>query len=155
MANTTVDVKSRPVYVQDRTSLERTGGRTIDWENVPAGYAGADGVKYIPAGTVYSEQPNGTIIPRNGSTAAKGIILEGHREDSKVAAQGVGTIVGGVLFEELMPDFNDVAWSTYKSELTSAGCTFKFVPFNNSNSTPSYEGEDEAGTGTGTGTGTG
>lgn len=135
-----VNVHFQAGYVQDITSIERTGGRVIDWANVPSTFADTDGVKRILGGTIMVKQADGTIIPRAGAAGgatATEILLELQEEGSRTASlTGCNTILGGVLFEEELPDYSEAGFATWKGELASAGCTFKYVSSNNSNLTP-------------------
>lgn len=51
------------------------------------------------------------------------------------ALTGFGVVVGGVLYENLLPDATGtpkVLPAQYKTELTAAGCTFKFAQYGDS-----------------------
>lgn len=62
MGRTTRDV-SRPGFVADPSSVAQNGGRTIDWDDVPASRENSDGDKELTAGMPMSFTPNG-LIPR-------------------------------------------------------------------------------------------
>lgn len=91
--------------------------------------------RLIPAGTIMSRLSDGYLIPRSitdASEPATEVLRSDAVEDSKAASKtGWGTIVGGILYENLCPDADgsgDVS-STYKTELNTAGCTFQFTDF--------------------------
>ena len=155
MGYTNVAVNSSPGYVVDFYSLERTNGRQIDWANVPDAFKGSDGIKRIPGGSIVKVQSDGTIIPASGNSGTvKEILLEAQSEDSKVTSlSGVGTIVGGVLYEDLLPDYGDSDFGTWKTALANAGCTFKYQPYNNDNAVS--DTATESGTDSGSGSGGG
>lgn len=80
--------------------------------------------KVIPAGTVMCELANGKIVPRAarpGSEQAIGILWSTASQHSKVAAKtGHGVIVGGVIFENLLPE----TITSYKTELETNGTSW-------------------------------
>lgn len=123
---------SNPGFLADPTTFERGPGRQIDWNQVPASYEGDDGVKRLPAGTVLSVQADGTAFPRaqadttaNPSHTAQEILLSGADAESRTdAATGYGVIVGGVVYENLLPDFGNANFGTFKTELEDAGTGF-------------------------------
>jgi hypothetical protein len=130
----TTYVVSRAGFVADPQSMEEAEGRQIDWANVAAGYIDAStGKKVSPAGTVMGELLGGgkKISPRVVTTNPATCILasnavEGERSDSY---SGYGIYVGGVVYEALLPDSTGspkTLAAALKTELSSAGCTFKF-----------------------------
>lgn len=135
MPRTTLNV-SRPAFVADQNSMERTDGAQIDWANVGAGYINATtGKKVIPAGTVMGSLLGaGLISPRVVTTnPATGILVAMAIEgDLSAAKSGVGVYKGGVVFESLLPDSAGspkVIAAALKTELKAADCTFKFIPY--------------------------
>lgn len=125
MGRTTRSV-TRPGFVVDLANAPQNTGRQIDWDAVPADYENAEGDKVIPAGTPMAETAGG-MVPRadlagDGSEGeAFGLLIssadEGARSD---ALTGYGVIVGGVIYENLLPV--DVA--PYKDELDANGTSF-------------------------------
>lgn len=100
---------SAPPFVADRDSLAIDSGHTIDWTNVPAGATyGVAGKRRIPAGTVMGEllSGNGSISPRVVTTnPATCILATDANEDSQSDARsGYGVIVGGLIYENLLPE---------------------------------------------------
>lgn len=85
------------------------------------------GFKAYKAGTVMAELSSGKIVARAdrpGSETATCILETGADEDDK-GATGYGCLVGGQLYENLLPDAvsGDVS-STYWTELATNGCAF-------------------------------
>lgn len=117
---------SRPSFVVDYYSLNHDNGHQIDWAMVPDdGTYGESGEREIPAGTIMSEQADGTIYPRadadttaNPGHTAAGVLVSNATEGSKTdALSGYGLIKGGILFDNLVPDFGDANFGTYQTEL--------------------------------------
>jgi hypothetical protein len=192
---------TRPPFVVDPDSIDRSSGRQIDWDNVPESYrqgavtvtaatnadaaatqitvsalggsiptetnlyfgeagefarlaaaaaSGATqitvdalgttiesgdsavypgtGAKKIPAGKAMCELASGKILPRvnrPGSEVAAGFLETNAVEGEVQAAKtGYGMIIGGVLYENLLPDATGGTTGTisqdYKNELASA-----------------------------------
>lgn len=133
----TTYVVSRADFVADPNSMERnSGGRQIDWANVGAGYLdSATGKKVLPGGTVVGELLGaGKISPRVVTTnPATGILQTTAIEGDKGAGYtGYGVYVGGVIYEALLPDATGspkTLLAAMKTELASAGCTFKYMGY--------------------------
>lgn len=97
----------------------------------------------LDAGTIMSRSAvNGKMIPRSivtdaASEPATEVLRSDAFELSPVAAKsGYGSIIDGILYENLMPDANssgDVS-GTYKTELNTSGCKFKFTDWRDSRS---------------------
>lgn len=95
------------------------------------------GVKRLPAGTVVGDGRTGAggkISPRAATVnTATGILETEAVEGERLAAlTGYGVIVGGVLFENLLPDAtgNPKTLATaVKTELNAAGTGFSFEPW--------------------------
>lgn len=100
---------SRPDFLADRSSAERTSGRQIDWENVAASFEGDDGYKAIPSGHPMAPAGDGRrIVPATnaaGNEANAQGLLEGpaHELEEAAPSTGFGMIVGGVVYEQLVP----------------------------------------------------
>lgn len=135
--------QSWPDFVADQDSVSRTNGHQIDWANVPDAApwqvtVGTRTFKMIRAGTVMSEQANGSLIPRTVGGTAACILRTDASEDSTVdALSGYGVIVGGVMLEDRMPDrytnqdptagLAGAAFDTMKTELKANGVGFVFT----------------------------
>jgi hypothetical protein len=90
--------------------------------------ADADTFTYAAAGA--NATATGTITARFTAQA----IIETSANDKNLAEAltGYSVIVGGVLYENLLPDAAGtpkVLPAAYKSELVSAGCTFKYIAY--------------------------
>ena len=128
---------STPGFLADSTTFVRGTGRQIDWDQVPASYENADGVKELKAGTVLSVQADDTAFPRAAADVAttpahtaQEILQSGAREDSETdALTGYGTIVGASIYENLLPDFGNADFGTFKTELEDAGTGFTWRTF--------------------------
>jgi hypothetical protein len=94
--------------------------------NDEVAYYGGTGQKSIPAGKVMCELASGKVCPRDsrpGSETAMALLettaIEGEPSQAKT---GFGMIVGGVIYENLLPDASGgTISSTYKTELQTAG----------------------------------
>lgn len=131
----------RAGFIADHTSVERlNGGRQIDWAGVGAGYIDAgSGKKVLKAGTVMGELLGaGKLRPRVVTTNPATCVLETNaiEDEPSAAASGHGVMVGGVVFQNLMPDATGgppkVLPAAMKTELAAAGCTFKYETYEDS-----------------------
>lgn len=101
-------------------------------------YTEGSGPKVVAAGTVMCELSTGKLFPRSlhpGSEAAVGILETEASEKSNGVLAGFGLIVGGVLYENLLPDAAGdplVISSTYKTELEASGTGFSWQAASNS-----------------------
>lgn len=120
------------------TAAAAAGATSITVEAVPTALEDNDEAYYwpgqeskeIPAGTVMAELSSGKIVPRSdrpGSETATGILESTAVEETGVNDVGHGVIVGGVIFQNLLPDFSNAAFSTFKSELVAAGVGMGYV----------------------------
>ncbi len=129
---------SRPGFIADPGSITRNSGRQIDWANVADSYKNADGKKVLPAGTVIGELlGGGKISPRVVTTNPATGILESTAVEGDVSASrsGHGVIVGGVLYENRLPDASGdpkKLAAAVKTELNAAGTGFAFEQFGDS-----------------------
>lgn len=138
---TTVLGLTGPGFIADHGSeIRSAGGRQIAWALVVAAF-GAAGSKHIPAGTVMSEitadtndvRNVGKVIPRSqavpaGSTTSGGarFIAETEMDEANRnhALSGYGMLVGGHLYENLLPDSAGnpkVLPAAFKAELDVTG----------------------------------
>lgn len=83
------------------------------------------GKKVIPSGTIMAALASGKLIPRSavtGSETATCLLASNAVEDGEHnALTGFGRILGGVVFENLLPDFGHASLGTWKGELQAAG----------------------------------
>lgn len=88
--------------------------------------------KVIPAGTVMCELSTGYVVPRAarpGSEEAIGLLWStATQNENSAALSGYGIIVGGVIYETLLPE----TITSYKSELASAGTGFVWSAYSDS-----------------------
>lgn len=119
------------------TAPAALGATTVSVESLPANLEdddeavipGSGDAKTIKAGTVMCELSSGKVVPRAirpASETSIGLLASDAVENSKEAAlSGYGIIVGGVIYENLLPDADggtpSVISSTYKTELQTAG----------------------------------
>jgi hypothetical protein len=100
----------RPAWLKTPgNAADRTGGRQIDWANVDADdYTDpASGKKIIPSGTAMGTLlGSGKMSPRVVTTNPAVGLLEGDAiEDDLVhSISGYGLMVGGTVYENLLPD---------------------------------------------------
>lgn len=118
------------------TSLTTAAIPTALVDNDAATYTPADGSgnKILPAGTAVGEllSGNGKISPRVVTTnPATGFLVSTAIEnDESAALSGHGVYIGGVVYENLLPDAvaGDIA-AGIKTELAAAGCTFQYEDY--------------------------
>lgn len=83
------------------------------------------GQKVIPAGTIMAELSGGKMIPRStvsGAETATCLLASNAVENGEHnAASGWGRILGGVIYENMLPDFGHANLATWKGELQAAG----------------------------------
>lgn len=89
---------------------------------------GGIGAHRIPAGTVVAALSSGKVVPRSirpGSETAIGLLETDAVEGDRAAAlTGYGVVIGGAVYENLLPDATGdpaVLPSAYKTELQTAG----------------------------------
>lgn len=114
MARTTTYEDAAP-FIAQPSSLDWDMGRNIDWANNVA-------ASEIPAGTVMVELTGGLICPwseRPGVETAIGILAVSANENDRSGYAGHGLIIGGVIFENVLVDFDGGNWATMKGELSS------------------------------------
>ena len=104
-------------------------------DDATAVLAGTDDLS-IPAGTCMAELSSGKVIPRvlaTSETAIGFLATNASQNDHSAALSGYGIIIGGALYENLLPDANGGATisATYKTELQTAGVGtgFAFVAY--------------------------
>lgn len=99
---------------------------------------GGLGYKSLKPLTVMAELSTGKIIPRADVTGAEtaSCVLESGAAENDVNLTGYGCLIGGGLYENLMPDAvaGDVS-GTYKTELAAAGCNFFFEDYGDNTTT--------------------
>lgn len=125
---------SRPRFVADEHSIDRLpGGRQIDWANITANSGvvpplNADGKKWLKAGTAVGDLlGTGKLRPRVVTTNPAIGLLETDAVEGELSAplSGYGVMIGGAVFENLLPDATGGPPATLpaaiKTELQTAG----------------------------------
>lgn len=135
---------SLAAFIADHQSIEQIPGRIVNWDAVDDSYiVESTGKKRLPAGTIVGELSDGRICEDGGTDATVspedesstlGILLTDANEGaSEEALTGYGILVGGVLYENLLPDATGgppkTIGSQAKTDLATAGCTFKYVNY--------------------------
>lgn len=96
------------------------------------------GKRLIPAGTVMAELTSGKVVPRAarpGSETAIGLLATDAAEgDTSAAMSGHGVLIGGVIYENLLPEASGspaTIDATHKTELqaTGVGTGFSFQQY--------------------------
>ena len=133
MATRTSHLTGRPYFIEDDSSVERTGGVQIDWAGVNASFIDATtGKKILRAG-----QPIGTLAGAGlarerivTTNPAVGLLeTDAVEGDESAGLSGYSMIVGAVIYENHVPTATGtpkVIPSAIKTELAAADCTFKY-----------------------------
>lgn len=113
------------------TATAAIGATSITVEALPEAledndeaYYGGKGAKVIPAGSVMAKLASGKLClraHRPASEAATHVLENPAVEDDETADLAHGCLVGGVFFENMMPDYSHADWATFKTELAAAG----------------------------------
>jgi hypothetical protein len=94
-------------------------------DNAEATYSDGSGAKVVPAGTIVAQLASGKVIPRKSVTGAEtaiGFLVSDAADGDRAAARtGYGVYVGGVFYEELLPDHDDASFDTWIGEIKTAG----------------------------------
>ena len=97
---------------------------------------GGTGKKAVKAGTIVAQLASGKIIPREDVTGAEtaiGFLASDATEDAmQDAITGYGVLVGGVFFEDLLPDRAHANFAVWIGEINAAGPGVRLVPYNDS-----------------------
>lgn len=119
-------VEDSTPFIAQPSSLLFDMGRGIDWDNTGSATT-------LPAGTIMCIiAASGKMCPRLTRPAAEtayGVLLASADEDDDSGYAGKGLIIGGILFENMTPDFADASWATMKTELAAAGNTFQWLTY--------------------------
>lgn len=104
-------------------------------DNDEAYYAG-DGVKRIKAGTIMAELAGGKIIPRAAVTGAEtsiGLLISDAEEGAVYAAiSGHGVFIGGLFYDELLPETGHASFDTWIGEINTAGPGIRLETYSDS-----------------------
>lgn len=107
------------------------GAEALTVEAIPATIESGDtatvpghGAKSIPAGTMMAELASGKIIPRANSSpdTATCLLMATASEKDGIGSGNLayGCIVGGVIYQNLLPDYNHASFVTWRGELDDA-----------------------------------
>lgn len=120
-----IAILSAPAAVGAVTVAVEALDAAIEDNDTATYFESKSNVKAIPAGTVMCALSTGYMVPRAvrpGSETAFCLLASNAIENGPHnALSGFGCIRGGVMYENLLPDFADAAWATFKSELAAAG----------------------------------
>lgn len=126
---TTLTVSSALANIAD-TSTATVTGASIPTASVA--YIEGSGGKTVEAGTVLSHQATSKAVPRStvtDATPATCILLSTVHSDGDMSKVGHGAIVGGVIYENLLPDYSNADFATFKTELASAGTGYSWQTY--------------------------
>lgn len=118
-------ITHRDDFVVDSSSLGFEGDLLFDWSQV-ATWLGAEGQRYLPAGTVVSKTAEGKLVPRSANTGdtAVGILLSDAEEARQVMdepSQRCGILTSGSIRVDRLPEYGSTDFATYQTELEAAG----------------------------------
>lgn len=133
---------SRAQWLVDWENSPRDLGAQIDWDSVDPDRVDAAGKKYVPDGTIMARiVSNGKLIPRRdvaargnalGTETAVGILIgQANESDRSDALTGYGLLLGGVVYNNLLPDFGQANLATWKTELETGALTFVYLTHTN------------------------
>lgn len=139
--NTTYSL-SRPAWLVDYEYSPRDGGAQIDWASCDPERVDTNGNQYVLGGTIMARLASGKVIPRVdvdldpapgdqlGTETAVGLLIgEANTADKTDALTGYGLLLGGVVYENLLPDAEEADLDDWKTEL---GARFIFETHVNS-----------------------
>ncbi len=130
--------ESNLAFVVDPKSINLNSGRQVDWANVADTFKNASGDKVLPAGTIIGEaRGEGRVSPRAAATnPATGVMATPAVENSKSdSLSGYGVIIGGALYENMLPDAAGtpaVLPADVKTELQATGTGYSFEQYGDS-----------------------
>jgi len=127
----TANITTQP-FIADAKSIDRLNGATIDWSAVTE--VDADGNKMVSAGTIMSRETDGFTPAKDAATAVSAILEASAyaHEQSNDALSGYGMIVGGVIYDNLLPDAGEVNFATWKTALEAYGNGFTWITYGDS-----------------------
>jgi hypothetical protein len=126
MGRTDYNLSGLPGVV-DPHNTPRDNGHQIDWDNVDDAYKNDDGKKLLPALTAIGTLlGSGKISPRVADTnpAVALLATTAVEGDESAAATGYGVFLGGIFYENLLPDATGspkTLPADIKAELAEAG----------------------------------
>lgn len=118
MARTTYYVGGAPQFVADRDTIQQDGGRQIDWTQT-------DDNTSLPAGSIMAVLSSGKLAwagdPPGAETATHILLTDANQDDEAASLSGYATIVGGVIYSNLLPDSGETDFSDWLDELAAVG----------------------------------
>lgn len=137
-----------PSFIADHGSTSKKPGATIKWDEVSDTFIdAATGKKHLPAGKIMARLADGQMIEFGGTdtsaspdetpTVAVGLLASDANEDAPAESlSGHGVYVGGVVFENLLPDASGgppkALSAGEKTALEDGGCLFQYVNYTDS-----------------------
>lgn len=136
---------SRAQWLVDWENAPRDLGHQIDWSSVDPDRVDAAGKKYVPDGSIMAVLASGKMIPRVdvdlspapgdqlGTEVAGGLLIgQADEGDHADALTGYGLLLGGVVYENLLPDAEANDFADWQAELAAAGRNFIYLTHVNS-----------------------
>lgn len=133
---------SRATWLVDWENAPRDTGYQIEWAECDPERVDNNGNKYVPDGTVMALMAGGKVVPRvdvllqaevgyegdlTGDEEAIGLLIgEANEADRSDALTGYGVLLGGVVYENLLPDAEHADFDTWKTELAANAMPFLF-----------------------------
>lgn len=127
----------RAQWLVDWENAPRDLGHQIDWAAVDPERVDSTGNKYVPDGTVMAVLASGKMIPRvdveldpapgdqDGTEEAVGLLIgQANQGDKTDALTGYGLLLGGVVYENLLPEYEEDDWATWQGEMAANGSLF-------------------------------
>ena len=141
MASRTDTVVTRPRFLVEEHNAARHPGKQIDWSAFGTDYQDAEGDVVLKGGTpVAVDDTSGKLIPRDTGAGDTAVGLLATTASEKKASDhdslsGYGFIIGGVVYEDLLPNPAGADMSTVKTELQDASdYGFEFVGYSDDRS---------------------
>jgi hypothetical protein len=115
-------------FVADEGSIMQYGlGVSLDFATFTDPKFGTSGKKVIPAGTIVELNAGGQAVVYDGTGQAYLTAAIGLEQEEQGGSYGtVGLIVGGVIFENLLPDANPSTGNITAPQKTGLGVNFVF-----------------------------
>jgi hypothetical protein len=138
MTRTSIANSLKPSFIADYNSMILGVGGQISWADVPDSYKdGVTGKKSLPAGTLVAVIPSGGTAGKLApwdATAIDGVVTKfellatrAAEDDQNAALSGYGTIVGGVVYENLLPDASGSPRALTSDQKTALVAVGQFV----------------------------
>ena len=131
MAQQAYNVTKVQPFVVDPHSLNRLGGRQVNWSQwTDPKYLNSEGKVVIPAGSLCYDAADGLIPADELKTHPMVMLATGATQDSESdAISGYGVLVGGVVYKNLLPDKDHAEFDTMLANLHADGTGWRFVDY--------------------------